>query len=1043
MNPWRVVPELYLLPEITEINRLPMHSGLIPWPNAESARPTFAAGAASPFFQSLDGTWDFIRLARPELTPADFAAPGYKMSKWRKIQVPSNWTRQNTEDLPIYTNVKMPFANTPPIVPEENPTGLYRTKFTVPASWKDRRVVIQIGGAESYLEVYLNGKFIGMGKDTRLCSDFDLTPALNFEGENVLACRVIRWSDSTYIEDQDQWWMAGIYRSVFLYATEKAYLEDVWVNGDLDLDSGDGLLRIRTHAGFDIQSFLPRGPERDYALRCVLKDAGGREVWRESARIHHLYRAHQYTNVLEGRLNGVRPWSAEIPYLYTLTVEMLDAEGCVVDCRATRVGFRNIQLGDRELLFNGEKVYIRGVNRHEHDQVHGKTLSMEGMMLDMFMLKSFNYNAIRCCHYPDDVRWYDLCDEYGIYVIDEADIECHANYATMCRDPRWRSAYIARVSRMVLRDRNHPSIFCWSMGNESGNGENHTLATEAALALDDTRMIHNEGEIKTYWDQGTNMYDDVGVRYNSFADPMYPEIEILVDWAERGGDRRPFIMCEYSHGMGNSNGSLADYWKAIESHHGLQGGFIWDWVDQAFLEKTPDGKGTYWTYGGDYGEKDHDFDFVCNGMVFADRTPHPAMWEFKYLSRPVRVTAMELATRWFAAANWYNFRTLEHLEGRWELLKQGVKVAEGEIETLYAAPGDASCFEIPFPVLDVAPGEEAHLHIAFALRNAEGMLEAGHVVATDEIDVTGAMNLVAPEAPARVSGKVELKSTKTRITVRAGALEVVVDRAKGAISSISRNAEALAVSGPVINLWRAATDNDGIRGWSGQESKALGRWLGAGLDRLTLLAGSAEAAEKAGCVELTLRQTLGAAKTDTKVEAVQIVTIAGDGSIHCVLEGDVASSSKTLPRFGVVLELAKGFETVEYFGRGPHENYTDRRASAFFGRYSDTVDGMFTPYVMPQENGNRTDVRELLLSSGKHTMTATAEFPFEFTASHFRASELFAGRHVYELRRNDETIVTLDLKQAGLGTNSCGPKTRPEYEIAPGKYRFAYTLRFD
>ena len=1035
---WPVSCKLYQLPELTEINRLPMHSCLIPQAGVREALQ--GRKEDSPFFMSLDGEWDFVLLERPELTPENFAEPGFPLTGWRRIAVPSNWTRQGTWDLPVYTNVKMPFENQPPVVPEANPTGLYRTTFTVPEHWKNRRVVIQIGGAESYLEVYLNGKFIGMGKDTRLPSEFDLTPALNFEGENVLACRVIRWSDSSYIEDQDQWWMAGIYRSVFLYSTDTAYLEDVAVNGDLDLENGEGILTVETHLGFDLATFLPNGPERDYTLHCRLFDAAGREIWSTAERVNWKYRVHHYRNRIEARLPGVHPWSAEVPYRYGFTIELCEQSGRVLDCRGVKTGFRHIEVRGRELLFNGRKVYLRGVNRHEHDERNGKTLSLETMLADIRLLKAFNFNAVRCCHYPDDSRWYDLCDEYGIYVLDEANVEAHANYPRLCRDPRWRNAFLARITRMVLRDRNHPSIFGWSLGNESGNGENHSLAAAAVRELDPTRIVHHEGELKPYWHQGGNDYEDVGGFDNDFADPMYPVIEDLLDFSAAGQGERPFIMCEYSHAMGNSNGSLADYWRVIESHPGLQGGFIWDWVDQGLLEFNAEGR-PYWAYGGDYGEKSHDFDFCINGMIWPDRKPHPAMWEFKHLARPVRLRPLDPAVRSFELENRYDFRDTAHLAARWELLKQGVGVESGELALPVLAPGEYAELEIPFQAPALAPGEEAQLRVTFTLRQDEGLLTAGEVVAVEQFDVTP----VCPAAPARPEppavGKVVLRKTAARLTASVGPLELVVDRAKGAVREIRCGGEVVVAVGPELNLWRAATDNDGIRGWSGQEHKALGRWQAAGLDRLTVESGSADGELIEGRAVLTLRRTYVAAGTDTRVEAVQQLTVTPDGALHCVLDGRIAASSVTIPRFGVVLELTPGFEQLEYYGLGPHENYIDRRDGAFLGRYADTVDAMYTPYILPQENGNRTGVRELVLFRGERRLTVTAAEPFEFSASHFRAAELFAARHTAELRRNEQTILTLDWRQCGLGTMSCGPSTRAEYEMAPGNYRFEYTLR--
>ena len=639
------VEKLYELPELTELNRLPMHGAEIPFPDQASAMTREYSN--STWYRSLDGKWGFTLYHTPGEVPAEIVSPAWNgENKENRIKVPSNWTLAGYFDKPIYTNSRMPAGfPPPPRTPDENPTGIYRKKFRLPASWKGRRTILHIGGAESYLEVYVNGSFAGMGKDTRLPSEFDITPWVT-DGENLLVCKVIRWSDSSFVEDQDQWWMAGIYRSVYLYSTADVLTGDLFVNGDYDVKNGNGILDVsvqctfippRITGGTGYFGNSSTGPREDHRVEVELFDGKNKSVFKEAHTVSHAFRETNYMAKFRSLLPGVSPWSAEDPALYTLTVSLFDGKGKLIECRCKRTGFRNIRIEGRDLLFNGKRVLIRGVNRHEHSMTGGKTLTMDEMIRDIRMLKQYNFNAVRTSHYPCDHRWYDLCDEYGIYLLDEANLESHGCYATLCRDPRWRNAWISRGERMVLRDRSHVSIFGWSTGNESGNGENHTAQIRAMLALDDTRTIHHEGELKEFWNQPGNLPKGGQKALNNYFNPMYPAHEVLEKYGNDPGSDRPCILSEYSHAMGNSCGALCHYWELFYSLPGLQGGFIWDWIDQGLKTRNAAGKSII-AYGGDFGEAYHDFDFCCNGMIAADRRVHPQMFEFRHLAQYVKIT---------------------------------------------------------------------------------------------------------------------------------------------------------------------------------------------------------------------------------------------------------------------------------------------------------------------------------------------------------------------------------------------------------------------
>lgn len=626
-------------PETVQLGRLPARASLTPYPDAHAA----LAGLASPYVLSLDGDWRFSLAARPEAIPNNFPLPGFDDSGWGMLPVPSNWTMHG-HDRPHYTNVQMPFDLAPPNVPDENPTGLYRTRFTLPADWDGRRVVLHVGGAESVLYVWLNGAAVGMGKDSRLPQEFDLTPFLT-AGENLLCCAVVKWSDASFIEDQDQWWMGGIHRGVFLHSTAQAYIADVFARAEPDAEFRDGTLNVTTRLGF-----VGR-PQDGWRVETQLYDAAGEPVL-EAALASTVRADNRGSNPYRGPLGRAmqtaqvsRPalWSSESPALYTLVVSLISPDGQMVEATSCKVGFRRVELGDRELLINGRPVMIRGMNRHEHDPVRGKAITREGMLADIALMKQFNVNAVRASHYPNAEAWYELCDQYGLYVIDETNLESHAFLHDLCRDPRYAAQFVERGLRMVERDKNHACVIAWSLGNEAGYGPNHDAMAGAIRGLDPSRPLHYEGATWA-WDETytpirkgllTDPASRSGKRASDLICPMYPPIDALVRWAlaDDPDDRRPMILCEYSHAMGNSNGSLGDYWDAFEAHRGLQGGFIWEWCDHGLTKHTADGR-EYFAYGGDFGDEPNDLNFCCDGIVGADREPHPALWEFKTLAQP-------------------------------------------------------------------------------------------------------------------------------------------------------------------------------------------------------------------------------------------------------------------------------------------------------------------------------------------------------------------------------------------------------------------------
>lgn len=1015
-------------PQLTGLNKLPPHATLIPFPTAAAALA--ASAEESPWFERLDGRWQFKLVPRPEAaTWAELGPDG-----WSAITVPGNWTMQGF-GTPHYTNVVMPFPDEPPHVPAANPTGIYRRAFNVPAEWRARRVVLHFGGCEGALFVYVNGQPVGISKDARTPAEFDISALVSFDGPNDLVAVVTRWSDASFIEDQDHWWQAGLQREVYLYSTGRPHLQDVFARGELADDLRTGILRVTCQIGFGCELHAGCAVEAqlydDVAAPVFATPLRATATMPEDPRVVPTARRTELH--LEGTIPHVRRWSAETPALYTLVITLVTAGG--QESTRCTVGFRRVEIRDRQLLINGVPVLIKGMNLHDHHDTTGKAVPRATMEADVRLMKQFNVNAVRTAHYPKDPYYYELFDRYGLYVIDEANIEAHAFYRELCRDPRYTNAFVERVQAMVARDKNHPCVIAWSLGNESGYGPNHDAAAGYVRATDPSRPLHYEGAIAS----GDGSSWAAGHRATDIVCPMYPPIRDIVAWAETGGDWRPLILCEYSHAMGNSNGSLADYWNAFETYQGLQGGFIWEWLDHGIRQVSPEGQ-AYWAYGGDFGDEPNDANFVTDGIVWPNRTPHPALFEFKYLAQPVRVEAVDLAAGRVRIVNRQDFVGLDWLRGEWELTVDGERVRWGELPRLNAAPGAGQ--EVTLD-LGTAGAGERFLNFRFYQACATSWAPEDFEVAWAQIPLP-TMTPDRPKAVSRPARSVTAQEDEGTIRLRAGEVIAVFDKVAGLLMAFGAR-DNLIVHGPRLNVWRAATDNDGIKlmlarvDW--QARPPLVRWLALGLDRLT--------------------HTLGGIRLDTSgaLPAVEIVHQAsGRGRpedfrhVHrytLLPEGELAVENivqlgeciTDLPRVGVSLALAPGLEALEWYGRGPWENYADRKAAAMIGHHRSIVTDQYVPYIMPQEHGHKTDVRWLTLRDVRGQGLRVAGAPtLEFSASHFTDDDLFRARHTCDLKPRPEVFLNLDAAHRGLGTGSCGPDTLPQYCLLASEYRFAYRL---
>jgi len=881
--------------------------------------------------------------------------------------------------------VRMPFHGPPPRLPDRNPTGVYRRTMQIPKRWLDRQIVLHVGGAESVHALYVNGGFVGYGTDSRLASEYDVTSFVR-AGANDVAIVVMRWSAHSYVEDQDQWWMAGLHRAVYVEARGAVHV------ATLECDAG-----LRSAGTPDVAGTLvaratlggsgPPGP--GWRVRFGVETLRGRRLSRsQTIDVPHQFAApyiftgHNAAATFE--FPGIDPWSAESPTRYRVTAELIDPDGAVAEVHTQLTGFRSVEVRDRQLLVNGEPVWIFGVNRHDHHPTRGKAVTVDDMRDDLLAMRRHNITAVRSSHYPNDPRFLDLCDEIGMYVVDEANIESHAYNTSLCNDARYRSTWLSRGARMVERDRNHPSVIMWSLGNEAGYGANHDALAGWIRRSDPSRPLHYEGAV---FHDG---WVDGGAASSDVVCPMYPTIDSIAEYGRNGAGTRPLIMCEYSHAMGNSNGSLADYWDVITATPGLQGGFIWEWKDHGLLTKLPSGKRGF-AYGGQFGDEPNDGNFVADGLMSSDLHPHPGVQEVMWVYRPV-VVSLDGAV--LVVTNRRSFTDLSDLVGSWELLVAGDVTASGVLgddtgRTPVVPPGSTVEFPLPCEVPDHA---DVHLTIRWTQRRATAWAPTGHLVAWDQLTLRSPEPVNPPKNP----GGVAPSATPAR---HFG--EIRVD--------------------PALALFRAPIDNDGFKLLPdlgrriGVGGDGLGHWIDAGVDRLP---------------------------ADELVEHHHDVEEFDDGSqvhTHVVLVPDRLDD---VARVGVVFELRPGFDRLRYYGRGPGENYPDRNRAAVLGVWESEVDD--PPYLVPQEFGLRTDCRwfEFIDPSTGAVLRLDVLDPtsMHISATRFTTEDLYTAGHETDLRPRRGLVIHADVAHRGIGTGSCGPDVLDRYRIAPGTYRFTYRI---
>jgi beta-galactosidase len=989
-------------PETTSVNRLPML-------NIEHFEQI-----------SLDGTWRFQLLH----------SPTEKLGKrWVSIPVPGLWTMQEPSevffDKPIYTNTQMPFEEMPPFVPAENPTGVYERDFDVPKSWSGKRIVLQVGGYESVALVYINGQEVGLSKDSRLAAEFDVTQFVQ-SGNNVVRIDVTKWSDATFIEDQDQWWHGGITRSIKLYATNKVFIERFKSVAGLEKDGTTGTLSIEADLGsLDdlstdgytlrasitelpkvkaanlekvIQNFTsPKWTERNADLKKRTDDYFHGKFW--DGRLPADAKAAIMENepwphgkvILETRIPKVNPWSAEVPNLYTLHIELIDPNGAVIEVSQQRIGFRSIVIKGQDFLVNGQPIIFYGINRHDFNRFTGRALTRDDMRQDLLELKRWNFNAVRTSHYPNDAAFLDLCDELGFYVIGEANIESHAFISSICNDTKYLTAFVDRVGRMIQRDIHHPSVVMWSLGNESGAGTNHEAAAAYARNFDPSRPLHYEGGIRGNW-MGSHSLTDV-------IAPMYPTINAIKEYAKSPKADRPLIMCEYSHAMGNSNGTLAEYWEVIESTRGLQGGFIWEMWDHGPVQTMSDGSKRN-AYGGDYGETKHDGNFCCDGMVFPDRTAKPAMHEFKAIAAPIVITGVKPASGQFKIFNKNFFKDLSEYQLQWSITCDGVIQDGGVVKLPKVAPRKLANFKVS------------------SKKFAKGT-SRGERFITFSLVCIATTPWALPMTEIAWS-QIALPSTALTPAKKAREIGDVVDEHGQIVLPYG-------IVAPSVSLWRAPTDNDRI-------GHIASKWERYGVREIS----------RTDCV---VRQTPTSIKVSNTWETSTGVSLKHTQLITPVIGGFTVKESVTIPkafddlaRVGTLFELDGSLSDLVYFGTGSHESYPDRKIGRI-ARYVSTVAAQYIPYVRPQENGGHAAVRwfEVTNAAGNGLRFAMGK-PAQVSVTPNRDAELADATHDVEVNACGNTVVHIDAAHRGVGTASCGPDTLDKYIIKTGVHTWEWTV---
>lgn len=1044
--------------------------------NREPARASFTPylGVKNDRTLSLDGQWKFNWVPTPEERPETFYRSDFDDSDWVSFPVPANW-EVNGFGTPIYVSAGYPFKIDPPYVTKEpkesyttfrerNPVGSYRRTFQLPEEWGKKQVFLHFEGVQSAFYVWVNGEKVGYSQGSMEPSEFRITPWLK-KGENLIAVEVYKYSDGSYLEDQDMWRFGGIHRVVYLYATEDIRIQDFGVRTVLDEDYKDATLQISPEiAVYDGQSgdgYTIEGRLFDGAGNVVLDSVLSQDVVpiinsdHKAAIMNDRFpqRGIRKFAWLSAKVGNPEKWSAETPYLYTLVLSLSDSTGRVVEQASTRVGFRSVKIENGRFLVNGKPVRFRGVNRHEHDPVTAKVMSEEGMIRDILLMKQANINAVRTAHYPDVPRWYELCDEYGLYVMDEANIETHGLRGMLASDTEWTHAFMDRAIRMAARDRNHPSVVVWSMGNESGYGFNFAAISAWLKDYDPTRPVHYEGAQDEVKDPET--VDIISRFYprlqQAYLNPNIPEGESreraenarwerLLGIAERTNDVRPVLTSEYAHAMGNAMGNFKEYWDEIYSNPRMLGGFIWEWADHGIFTTTKDGKRIV-NYGGDFGDRPNLNNFCLDGVVFSDRTVTPKYWEVKKVYQPVLIELVEQKPLRIRVTNRSHHTGLSGYTIEWSISVNGKKREVHTMEPVSVLPGESFILNFQ-PDKSISSEGDIQLMVRFLLKEKTSWAEKGFEVAWEQFTLRNGLADLRNNGNTQRNEKIVTSVEGDMLLIGNDNFSMKWNMKVGTLLSLKyADRELLASSSDQsgqfsTQAYRAPVDND----------RGFGNWLAADWEKNGMDA-PVISTEETGWRKV---QDDGIEVTTTKRNSYvngsilthAVYTISGDGSIDAVFRFIPEGELPELPRLGIVLSLSGILEKYTWYGLGPHENYRDRKSSASMGLWKSNVSDQFINYPFPQENGNREEIQQLILTDDNDSgVRITAiDNPFSASALHYLATDLAGARHSHKLKPRAETILSIDASQMGLGNSSCGPGVLTKYAVEQTEHRLRFRI---
>jgi beta-galactosidase len=1021
-------------PEMIGQGKEPPHATIISYNDEASALG--AVKGSSPNTLSLDGIWKFNLVKTPDQRPYWFFKDDYDTRDWNDIAVPSNWEMKGY-DVPIYVNISYPHKKDPPRIQHDyNPVGSYKRTFSIPSGWKQKEVFLHFGGVASAFYVWINEQLVGYSQDSKTPAEFNITKYLK-GGKNSIAVEVYRWCDGSYLEDQDFWRMSGIQRSVFLHARPKTYIRDFFALGSLENNYVDGLLKVSVSlASFETE-------DDDLTVEVSLFD-NGQKLYSESEKARLSDGKAEVS--FEKSLPEIKKWSAEIPDLYTLVLNLKGKNGELLESVSSKIGFRRVEIINSQLLVNGKAIYLKGTNMHEHDDINGHVVDEAAILKDIRVMKSHNINAVRTSHYPQQELWYEMCDKYGLYLIDEANIESHGigynKDETLADKPEWAVAHMARMKAMVERDKNHPSVIIWSLGNEAGDGNNFLNNYKWTKQRDPSRPVQYERAEKS-----TNTTE----RHTDIVCPMYARIEYLEAYAQDEKNDRPLIMCEYAHAMGNSTGNLQDYWDVIEKYPKLQGAFVWDWVDQGILTTNENGE-KYWAYGGDFGEEGvpSDGNFCCNGLTWPDRTPKPGLNEVKKVYQYVGFEPVDLNAGLLKIRNKYDFTDLAQFNFDWEVASDGSVIQSGKISFPELKPGSDLLVKIPLQKIEPAPATEYFLNIKVSRSEEWNLVPEDHVYASAQFLLASGGEGTAKAV--NDQGVLQKKTEGTTLEVAGQDLKVVFNLVTGRMSSLAFKGKELMLKGPEPDFWRAPTDND----YGYTMDRLLGVWKKAGeMAKIT----KADISQPGpGKVSVTFRYDIPAPDSSKIAGYATTYTILGTGDIIISNKFEkISESIPELPRMGMQMQLPEEFSNLKWYGRGPHENYADRKTSADVGLYESTVADQYVPYIRPSENGYKTDTRWLTLTDDNGTGIMICGTPLIcFSALHnihddfespgnlsrYRRDAKTANTHTDDVKPRELVNLNIDLGQMGVGgDDSWGARIHPQYRLLERHYEYSFRIR--